>query len=430
MAREAARPGATAMAFAAILSLTPVVAVFAHRGAGVIAVAMGLAAAAHVQVWRTGVRTFLLKPDFTKPLVLGAAAFLLLCAWIALSGAWSPQGNALRLALVVLTPALAAGTVIWRIGRLTPESLRLVAGAYVIVAAVAAAALIFESQSGAFLRAITPPVDASPLRFKDLTAVSRGVTLVTPLLFPALAIVAAQAPSRRGGALAGFAALAALLALGAVKLGVVSNAVALGFGTAAAAAAFFWPRATLNFVLFSYVTFLLVSPFAAAWLPVEAIVGALGESFPASWGQRLFAWREAAQAAFHCLPFGCGADAARALHAAGETVSFQGSILPLAIMPTHPHSVFLQVWMELGAAGALLFGLVIMMGGIALIRVDLPKEVASATAGAGIALLVFFAVEMSIWQFWRLGGLALAAIGVALSYYVNHFSVYKRKERD
>jgi len=211
----------------------------------------------------------------------------------------------------------------------------------------------------------------------------------------------------------------------ALKLGVVSNAIALILGAIAAAFAYFSPRIFLKIILVSSVAILLTSPFMAAWLPVETIVEKMGAALPASWAQRLFVWRETAQLALSCLPFGCGADAARAVEAAGESVTIQSSKVPLAMMPTHPHNMFLQIWMELGSAGGFLFALVIMMVGTALLRIEWSKQVTASIAGASVAVLVFATVEMSIWQLWRVGALSLAVIGIALSYYVNHFSVYK-----
>ena len=131
----------------------------------------------------------------------------------------------------------------------------------------------------------------------------------------------------------------------------------------------------------------MLSPLAA-WLPVEAIIASHGDALPPSWAQRLYAWRAAAQAGFECMPFGCGADAARALHATGAVVDIPGSAIPLSIMPIHPHNIFLQIWMELGAAGLGLFGIAIFGGGLALIRASLPAAVAAGAAGAIGAVLV------------------------------------------
>jgi len=60
--------------------------------------------------------------------------------------------------------------------------------------------------------------------------------------------------------------------------------------------------------------------------------------------------------------------------------------------------------------------LFIHFGGTILQRASLPTPNVAAVIGALAAIIVSVLVEGSLWQVWRLAAMALAGMGIALSY--------------
>ena len=83
-------------------------------------------------------------------------------------------------------------------------------------------------------------------------------------------------------------------------------------------------------------------------------------------------------------------------------------------MPLHPHNGALQVWLELGAVGALVAALLAM---VTASRLAAPSLEPVVRAG-GLAVLIAAAVELSLsygmWQSWWIAVLWLAAFTVQL----------------
>jgi len=77
-------------------------------------------------------------------------------------------------------------------------------------------------------------------------------------------------------------------------------------------------------------------------------------------------------------------------------------------MPLHPHNAALQVWLELGAPGAVLFALLVATIWSALARVEWPRLFAAA---AGASLTIAFVgcfATYGMWQEWWLGTLSFS----------------------
>jgi O-antigen ligase len=122
----------------------------------------------------------------------------------------------------------------------------------------------------------------------------------------------------------------------------------------------------------------------------------LNAPLPLSWAQRVGYWTHAADwIADHPLR-GWGLEASREFG--------PGIVL-------HPHNGPLQVWLELGAVGALAAAAVwwLALGRLARPKADL---VAAATAGSAAVYLLFGGVNFGLWQEWWL---ALAALVVVVA---------------
>ncbi len=119
----------------------------------------------------------------------------------------------------------------------------------------------------------------------------------------------------------------------------------------------------------------------------------------ASWGARVAVWRFTAERIAERPLTGWGLDASRA---------FPGAI------PLHTHDLALQVWLELGAAGAALAAAFwwLVFEGCARLRAH-DAGLGAAAAASATAYLVIGALSFGAWQEWWLALGALAAAAVA-----------------
>lgn len=399
----------------ALLAAIPIAAVFAHRAYAPIAVLMVLAAATRRTAWHR-LREIVSPPvTLTAPRMALVLALAGLSLWIAATGFWSPTPGAAGHALVIGVAVLAAYLVVVEISVRDARQARLLALAFAISSCAALALLFFEARTNGYLRLITPPADLSLERFKDITALGRGLAALTPSLFPAvvLTILIAAPRLRRVTLILGIAALFLVALSAALELTIAANTAAVLAGTIFAVAAWKRPRATISALTLFFLVELLLAP-AFVFLPIDAIGENLAGVLPLSWIQRLYVWRHLAGEALSCLPLGCGADYARSLAAAREMFLVPGSAEALRLVPLHPHNVFLQVWLELGIPGVVLSAIATIASGRLAINAGLAPPVAAALAGAAAATLAYWSVEASIWQEWRLGSVVIAAAGMAM----------------
>jgi O-antigen ligase len=205
-------------------------------------------------------------------------------------------------------------------------------------------------------------------------------------------------------------ALAALFA--AIRFEIFSNVAGLALGGLVFWAALKAPQITLTILGAVILAALLLAPLAM-FIPVELAITELSGRIPISWLQRLAIWRASGELAVGCLPLGCGADYARAVHALHEKIAIPGAPAPLSVMPVHPHNLFLQIWMEFGLPGFALFGAALVNAVRAARLAPLSRLETAALAASAASFLVSALVEASLWQLWRLSAPLLAGMFIA-----------------
>ncbi|MEZ5891928.1 MAG: O-antigen ligase family protein [Parvularculaceae bacterium] len=406
------RDTATLRLFYGLFFLLPLTAVFGHRGVAPWLLIASFPAFLRGDFWQAAFGKLFDHPSVREPVFAGLAAIAALSAWIAISAVWSPR-HMPELAFYILAPALVGGSVVWFSMNLTREWAWRLGRAFLLAIVGGMLVLSFEGVTDGVLRRLLPPPETGP---RDIVALGRGVTALAPALFPAAAIAVRQ--WSRSAALG-------VLALGvaaAVTNDVLANVVAIGFGLAAALIALNAQKTVLVLAGWGAVALLVLTPFAALLIPVDAIYDWAAAQTPhaqemmASSLHRLAVWKSVAGKSFSCLPFGCGADYARVWKETAPMIEVPGSAIELSIMPTHPHNGFLEIWLELGVPGVVFTALFLYVGLRSLLRAQLSKAVGAAAAGAFVAILVSVMIEASIWQVWRLAAMALAAAGVALAH--------------
>ena len=117
-------------------------------------------------------------------------------------------------------------------------------------------------------------------------------------------------------------------------------------------------------------------------------------------GHRPLIWSFAGDRIAERALVGWGLDASRAIPGGEDLIRTGETWLPL-----HPHNAALQLWLELGVPGAVLFALLVAIAWLALSNAEWPRLFAGA-AGASltIALVGCFATY-GMWQEWWLGTL-------------------------
>lgn len=401
--------------FYALFCLLPLTAVFGHRGLAPWILLASLPAFLRGDFWQSAFGKLFDHPSLRDPVFAGFLSLLALCGWILLSGFWSPRHH-FNLFLYVLAPALVGGSLVWFSLSLTRAWAWRLGGAFLLAIAGGMTVLAFEGVTDGLLRGLLPPQDGVNTGQRDVVALGRGVTALTPALFPAAAIAV-----RRWSRLAAVFVLALGFAA-AVTNDVAANVVAISAGFAAAALALAVRRMAIRIAGWGAIALLLTIPLLSAALPVSAIFNSVSGLSPevqsalSSSLHRLAVWKAASAEMWECLPFGCGADFARMWKETAPLIEVPGAAAPLSLMPTHPHNVFLQVWLELGLPGVFAVAGFLFFGMRMLMRARLSRAVTAASVGAFVAILVSVMTEGSLWQVWRLAAMALAASGVALAH--------------
>lgn len=397
--------------FYGLFFLLPLTVVFGHRGVAPWLLLASLPAFVRGDFWQMAFSGLLDGADWRSARTRAFAALILFCLWVLVSGLWSPQHH-YGLIGYVLAPALVSASVIWFSLNATRIWAYRLAFAFAISIGAGFGVLAFEGMSDGVLRAILPPADQTPDRSDDIIALGRGVTALAPALFPAAIIIAM---------LWGRIAALALVLLGVVAaLGndVAANVVAIGGGLLVAIICFKAPRRTQKMMRIFFIGALLLSPMFAL-LPVADVFAVFAENAPAGAASslhRLAIWQHVAAHLPDHMPFGAGADFSRSWKEAAPLIDVPGAPVALSTLPLHPHSAFLQIWLELGVPGVVLFAAFVWYGGRAVRRAIEPVPIIAALMGAATAVLVSFATETSLWQVWRLAAIGLAGMGLALAY--------------
>lgn len=126
---------------------------------------------------------------------------------------------------------------------------------------------------------------------------------------------------------------------------------------------------------------------------------------------RVEIWGMAADRALTTPLFGQGIDASRALDPQGEVSRF--SPIGDSLLPLHPHNAALQVWLELGAAGAVLamVALLLLLAGTA--RMDERDQPFALALFA--AALAMGSTAYGVWQAWWMAGFLAAGLMLRLA---------------
>lgn len=335
------------------------------------------------------------------PSTLAARLFLLFflafSVWTVTSTIWSPvtdHGQAWRFGGGVVCGLLfAAGAASTQANR------RLTRAAALAGLVVLSVLLIIEAVGDMPLNRMDQPTAETGVLARNP---GRGATVLVCLVWAAVAALAGGNTLQRY-AWRGLIFVAAALS---VQFDMAVNAIALGAGLIAFAIGRTAPRFAILALCGGLAAWLLAAPFVTPLLLRDP---ALLAQLPDSWAIRAEIWRFVCEHIQADPWIGMGLDGARTFE---ETSTLRG--IEFSLVPLHPHSGTLQIWLETGAVGAGLGALALLAGGWALSQRAVEDRAFAAAAAACIAAIGVTAnVSYGAWQEWWVATAFAAAALVA-----------------
>jgi O-antigen ligase len=214
------------------------------------------------------------------------------------------------------------------------------------------------------------------------------------LLLPASAALWAR--GRRTAAL--IVALAGAGTIGA--LAGTAAKVALGAGLPAALLCYRWRRNAARLAALAAILVIVTAPLTFPRLERGSELVETADAIKLSAGHRLLIWSFVGDRIAEHPLVGWGLDSSRAIPGGKDPIQPGETWLPL-----HPHNAALQLWLELGVPGAVLYAL--FLGGLwlALAAVEWPSLFAAAACGSLATAFVATFATYGIWEEWWQGTL-------------------------
>jgi len=324
------------------------------------------------------------------------ALFIIFIAWCALSLMWDINfGSGARKLVDIVLAAASLLALLGLARRLNPEQTRRLSWALVGGMLAGLALLAIETL---FDFPLYRAVMGNSAKLADLVEVKRSTDALPLLVWPACLALARLGRPWLGAVLAvAFAAASVKLTASSATLGMVLSLVVL----AASFASTVWVRRLL--ALTTLLAFVLIIPFS---IFAYDHGGTTAHWIKHSGQHRVEIWHFAAERALEKPLFGWGFNASRYVPN-GDAVSH---FLPpgQSLIPLHPHDAFLQVWLEIGAVGAIIVAGILLLGLRAVGQ--WPAAVARFTLPGYAAGLVVAGLAFGIWQSWWMATLAFSAV--------------------
>jgi exopolysaccharide production protein ExoQ len=160
------------------------------------------------------------------------------------------------------------------------------------------------------------------------------------------------------------------------------------------------PRKLARLAAILSIVIIITTPLTFARLAQLPAVTETSEGVKFSAWHRLMIWSFAGDRIAERPLRGWGLDASRAIPGGDGPIS-QGRVW----LPLHPHNAAIQVWLELGVPGAVLFALIVAWLWFGLAETNWPR-LFTAAAGASLTTALVAAIgAYGIWQEWWIGAL-------------------------
>ncbi len=353
----------------------------------------------------------------TLPNRVGILGFGLLILWCALSASWaSAPADALR-SVAGLAILVSAGLMLIAWARDSQQSVNSVNATLDGVRAGLVLGLIiyaFEGISWGWLTRI-----AHGFSWQDIIDDLAGGTSVRSYFINGTAILSlllwpAMASPVPGGRVFLKPVLVGLIVIATAVFGSDSGLIALALGAVCWAAAMRWGARATRTVAVLFAIVMLTTPYLlhrALHSPeIDHFVVETQETMPSSALLRLYIWKFTTDRIAERPMLGWGFNSARSIPGGGDKFVIRDDSGQFRFsefnIPLHPHNQILQIWLELGAIGALI---VAAAGACLIDRLGrwLPRARASGLALVG-TVIVYDSLSFGVWQSWWIAAVFVA----------------------
>ncbi len=236
-------------------------------------------------------------------------------------------------------------------------------------------------------------------------AISRGAGLLALFVWPAMACCMILFPGK-GKWLA--AALGGAVFLTIAPLPMQAAPLAMVVGAIAYLWTWFAPQRAPRLMAIAAILLIIIMPFISYYVARPESVGIEKHTLPGSWQHRVEIWHYVADKIATKPLLGWGFDASRNIDAGktqfvleqpdGSEVIYPG----IGLLPLHPHNGVLQVWLEMGAMGALLVMLLLYGIGKSLtaIATEHGRLAGAMTCASTASALCVGLLSFGQWQSW------------------------------
>ena len=329
------------------------------------------------------------------------AVMTAMMVWMAASIAWtsfpmaSATSTALRLTLTLLVGLIVLATVDGMDDRECRRTSKALAAGAVLALLVLLAINLMEGSG-----LLGDPQES----FLFTRWLDRGATVMAILIWPACYALERLGPWRRA---------ICLLLLAAMAIGVthsLSAKVALLAGFGAAALTWRFPQKGALALGGLMVGLWLAMPLIGAAIPSPDVVSQW-PGLTTSAHHRLTIWGHVSGLIEHSPWIGHGIESSRVFADKTTITAYLPDRSPAIedLLPLHPHNAALQIYLELGAIGALLAAILIATVAWRISRSPADAKAKAAMAGVFAATYTIAMVSYGIWQTWWVSMIWLAA---------------------
>lgn len=336
-----------------------------------------------------------IKQRWPSPPLMLTGIIGLFFAWALVSILWTADQGAAVEKLVRLLGVLVAGLIVGDIALgLSQTERRILARLLLAGVLLAGGFMTVELIMGAPIKNLLRSEldDKLPI----LSSYNRGATILALLVWPATLLLYRW---RRGAAIAFWIGTLILL------LSLLSGAavVAVAAGGIVFLLAWFAPRRMPVLLAVLISAYMVASPLISGTLAGRDTVLRYNNDLPRSAYHRLLIWSFTAERILDRPILGWGFASSRRIPGGKLLMDTSEQAMPL-----HPHNGALQLWLELGAVGAVLAALLPVWLLLALRRAPLRLDNA-ATMGFITSTFVILCLSYGLWQSWWLSAIWLVA---------------------
>ena len=320
----------------------------------------------------------------------------LFAVWGLVALIWTPAPSLASWAKPLFAVFMSAG-LCWAAARVSPPTAHAMISSVFAAIAALFVLLVIERITGGALIQLYRTETPAPLLFNVMRG---GLVLLACASFPLAVWLSLRGTSR-------LAPVALLLAVFALSLTYRMDAVpvALICGGVAFGLIYVRPQLGASFVVMATGLIMLAWPMVFMAALNQGLHEWVANEIHPNWGYRIAIWGRVGELMMANPLIGYGFNAAREV---GQTAN----LIPAADGNTtflHPHNGFLQLWLELGLIGIVLFAASLAAGVRAALTHAPGRSLQACFAATWTTIVVIWLLSYGVWQSWWIAVIGLTA---------------------